>query len=66
MSKFMEAMKDSTNFTLTENGATTHKSTRSDLLDMFAMGAAMRNRSDEDVILMWRKSTLCTEVSVLY
>lgn len=56
MSKFMEAMKDSANFTLTENGASTHKTTKSDLLDMFAMGAAMRKRSDEDIILMWRKA----------
>ena len=40
----------------TENGAVTHKSTRSDLLDMFAMGAAMRTRSNEDVILMFRKA----------
>lgn len=56
MSKFMEAMKDSTNFGYTENYATKHLTTKSDLLDMFAMGAAMRKRSDEDIILMWRKA----------
>lgn len=56
MNKFMEAMTDATNYAVTENGALTHKTTKSDLLDMFAMGAAMRNRSDEDVILMWRKA----------
>lgn len=56
MNKFMNGMKDATNFTYTENGAVTHKTTKSDLLDMFAMGAAMRNRSDEDVIVMWRKA----------
>lgn len=54
--KFLNAMKNDTNFTRTENGALTHKTTRSDLLDMFAMGAAYRNRSDEDVILMFRKA----------
>ena len=56
MNKFMNGLKNDTNYTLTENGAVTHKTTKSDLLDMFAMGAAMRNRSDEDVILMWRKA----------
>ena len=56
MSKFMEAMKDATNFGYTENHAIKHLTTKSDLLDMFAMGAAMRNRSDEDIILMWRKA----------
>ena len=52
----LNSMKDSTNFTRTENGALTHKTTKSDLLDMFAMGAAMRTRSDEDVILMFKKA----------
>ena len=56
MANFLNGLKNSTNFTLTENGAVTHKTTRSDLLDMFAMGAAMRSRSDADVILMWRKA----------
>ena len=56
MNKFMNGLKDATNYTLTENGAVTHKTTKSDLLDMFAMGAAMRNRSDEDVLVMWRKA----------
>ena len=54
--KFLNGLTDSTNFTYTENGAITHKTTKSDLLDMFAMGAAMRNRSDSDVILMFRKA----------
>ena len=56
MNKFMNGLQDSANFTYTENGGVTHKTTRSDLLDMFAMGAAMRTRSDEDVILMFRKA----------
>ena len=54
--KFLNGLTDSANFTYTENGAVTHKTTKSDLLDMFAMGAAMRNRSDSDVILMFRKA----------
>lgn len=56
MNTFLNALQNETNYTRTENGGITHKSTQSDLLDMFAMGAAMRNRSDEDVILMFRKA----------
>ena len=56
MNKFMNGMANATNYTYTENGAVTHKTTKSDLFDMFAMGAAMRTRSDEDVILMFRKA----------
>lgn len=54
--KFLNGLTDATNFNYTENGAITHKTTKSDLLDMFAMGAAMRKRSDSDVILMFRKA----------
>ena len=56
MNKFLNGLSNGSNYTLTENGAITHRSTKSDLLDMFAMGAAMRKRSDEDVILMFRKA----------
>lgn len=56
MNTMLNGLKDATNYTLTENGGITHKTTKSDLLDMFAMGAAMRTRSDEDVILMFRKA----------
>ena len=56
MNKFLNGLTNSTNIARTENGALTHTTTRSDLLDMFAMGAAMRNRSDEDVLLMFRKA----------
>lgn len=56
MNKFISGLQDVSNFTRTENGAVTHKTTKSDLLDMFAMGAAYRTRSDEDVILMFQKA----------
>ena len=56
MNAMLNALKDNSNFIRTENGALAHATTRSDLLDMFAMGAAYRNRSDEDVILMFRKA----------
>lgn len=56
MNTFMNAMKDATNFAYTENGAVTHRTTKSDLLDMFALGGAYRNRSDDDVKLLFRKA----------
>lgn len=56
MNKFINGLQNASNYTFTENGAVTHKTTKSDLLDMFAMGAAMRTRSDEDVILMFQKA----------
>ena len=56
MNKLLNGLIDETNYKLTENGATTHRTTKSNLLDMFAMGGAMRNRSEEDIILMFRKA----------
>lgn len=56
MNKFLNGLKEVSNYTTTENGAITYKSTKNHLLDMFAMGAAMRTRSDEDIILMFRKA----------
>lgn len=56
MNKLINGVKNTTNFTFTENGGLTHKTTRSDLLDLFAMGAAFRKRSDEDCILLFRNA----------
>lgn len=56
MNKFINGLTDAINFTYTENGAITHKTTKSDLLDMFALGAAYRVRSDEDCILLFKKA----------
>lgn len=56
MNTFLNGLTDTTNFGYTENGAVKHLTTRSALLDMFAMGAAMRKRSDEDIILMFRNA----------
>jgi hypothetical protein len=53
---FMNGLTDANNFTYTENGGITHKTTKSDLLDMFAMGAAFRNRSDSDVINLFKNA----------
>lgn len=56
MNTFMNGLQNATNYTLTENGGVTHKSTGGALMDLFAMGAAMRSRSEEDVILMFKKA----------
>ena len=56
MNMLLNSMKQDSNFTHTENGAITHKTTESALLDMFAMGGAMRQRSVDDVILMFKKA----------
>ena len=56
MNTLLNGLKNQSNFTYTENGAVTHKTTKSMLLDMFAMGAAMRNRSNNDVILMFKNA----------
>ena len=54
--KLLKAVKEATNYTYTENGAVTHKSTMSGLYDLFALGAAYRVRSDEDCIVLFQKA----------
>ena len=53
MNSLLNGMKNATNFTYTENGALTHKTSRSGLLDLFGMGAAYRTRSDNDCIVLF-------------
>lgn len=53
---FMNTMNNANNYAVTENGALTHKSTMSGLLDMFALGGAYRTRSDADCILLFKKA----------
>ena len=53
MNEFLKAMKKETNYGLTENGGVKHLSTLNKVLDMFAMGGAMRNRSEDDIITMF-------------
>lgn len=54
MNEFLKAMKADFNFGLTENGGIKHTSTLNKVLDMFATGGAMRHRSDEDIIRMFK------------
>ena len=56
MNDFLKAMKEDTNYALTENFGITHKSTLNKVLDMFAMGGAMRHRTDEDIIRMFKEA----------
>ena len=65
MNPLLNGMKNATNYTYTENGALTHKSTMSGLLDLFAMGAAYRTRSDEDCIFLFKKAFEEDEVHAL-
>ena len=53
MNKFVQAVKEETNFKRTENGAVAHKSTLSDVYDLFAFGGAYRERSDEDIVVLF-------------
>lgn len=53
---YLDNLKNATNFTHTENGAVTHKTTHSDLLDMFALGGAYRNRDDLDCVNLFKNA----------
>ena len=52
----LNALKGTTNYTHTENGGVTHKSTLNGVLDLFAMGVAYRKRTDADCILLFKKA----------
>lgn len=56
MNTFLNGIKQVNNYTRTENGALTHFTTMNGLMDLFAMGAAYRTRTDEDVILLFKKA----------
>ena len=63
--KFMTDLKEVNNFTLTENGAITHKSTLNGLMDLFALGGSYRKRSDADCITLFKNALDEDEVYAL-
>lgn len=56
MNTFMNGLQIASNVARTENGAMAHKTTRSAVYDMFALGGAYRKRSDEDCILLFKNA----------
>lgn len=56
MNTFMNNIVNATNFNYTANGALAHKSTKSMVYDMFALGGAYRRRSDADCILLFKNA----------
>lgn len=56
MNTFMNGLQIASNVTRTENGAMAHKTTRSAVYDMFALGGAYRKRSEEDCILLFKNA----------
>lgn len=56
MNAFLNTMKQDTNYGLTANGAVTHKSTLNEVLDLFAVGAAYRQRSEDDCITLFKSA----------
>ena len=56
MNTFMNRLQNASNYAVTENGALAHKTTRSAVYDMFALGGAYRKRNDEDCILLFKNA----------
>ena len=56
MNTFMDNLQNISNYDLTENGALTYFSTKNMVFDMFSLGGAYRNRSDEDCILLFKNA----------
>lgn len=53
---FIDALEDMFNYKFTENMGIAMKSTGSKVYDLFALGAAYRNRSDSDCILLFKNA----------
>jgi hypothetical protein len=56
MNTLLEKLEIKTNNTETLNGALTNKSTLSNVLDFFGLGASMRNSSENDIIKIFSKA----------
>lgn len=53
---FAEAMGNKSNWKLTENGASARTTTGDNLIDLFAVIGAMRERNESDIISMWESA----------
>ena len=53
---FLKGLKEDTNYTITEKNSISHKTTMSDVFDMFAFGGAYRNRTDDDCITLFKNA----------
>lgn len=53
---FAEAMENKSNWKLTENGASARTTTGDNLIDLFAVIGAMRERDESDIISMWESA----------
>lgn len=53
---FAEAMENKSNWKLTENGAPARSTTGDNLIDLFAVIGAMREREEADIISMWENA----------
>lgn len=53
---FIKKLKEKTNFTNTENGGIAYKSTLNKVYDLFALGGAYRNRTNDDCILLFKNA----------
>ena len=56
MNTLLNNLVDATNYKLTENGALAHSTSKSAIMDLFALGGAYRSRSDSDVIFLFKKA----------
>lgn len=53
---FIDGLREMNNVTYTENGAISLRSTLDAVYDLFALGAAFRQRSEEDIITLFKKA----------
>lgn len=56
MNTLVNYLSTEDNKILTDNGAEAYKSTMNAVLDLFALGGSYRNRSDDEVILLFSKA----------
>ena len=53
---FIDGLREMNNVTYTENGAISLRSTLDAVYDLFALGAAFRQRSEEDIIILFKRA----------